>query len=270
MDVRVISDREFAQFQTMLLRIAGISMGASKKALVAGRLAKRLQHCGAASYGAYFKLVSGAGGQDELQTALDLLTTNETYFFREPGHFDILRKLILGEHKPGAPFRIWSAACSSGEEPYSMAMVLAERFGDAAWEVLASDLSTRVLEKAQRGLYAMERSAQIPPAYLSRYCLKGIGSQEGSFLIEQRLRARLKFQQINLNTDLPPVGQFDAVFVRNVMIYFSQDTKRDVVARLLAAVKPGGYLIVGHSESLNGIADDLKIVAPSVYRKPAR
>lgn len=270
MELRNIGDQEFAQFQALLARIAGISMGASKKSLVAGRLAKRLQHCKAASYADYFKLVTGAGGQDELQVALDLLTTNETYFFREPKHFELLRELAGGERKPGATFRIWSAACSSGEEPYSMAMVLADRCGDAGWEVLASDLSTRVLAQARRALYPMERSTNIPPAYLSRFCLKGVGSQQGNFLIEQRLRARVKFEQINLNAALPAVGQLDAIFVRNVMIYFSQDTKRAVVARLLAPLKPGGYLVVGHSESLNGVADELSAVAPSVYRKAPR
>jgi len=266
MQPRPITDQEFAQFRDMLLRIAGISLSSSKKTLVSGRLAKRLQHYHIESYGEYFRLLDGKQA-GELQVALDLLTTNETYFFREPRHFDFLRERVLSERKPGALMRVWSAACSSGEEAYSIAMLLADRIGESGWEILASDLSSRVLEKARAGHYVMERASHIPRDYLSRFCLKGIGSQEGSFIVEKRLRARVNFRQLNLNESLPAIGEFDVIFLRNVMIYFNADTKREVVARITNALKPGGYLIVGHSESLNGLHDGLRQVLPSVYRK---
>jgi chemotaxis protein methyltransferase CheR len=270
MDLLPISDQEFAQFQGMLLRVAGISLSPAKKSLVGGRLAKRLQHCQLASYGEYFALLGEARHAAERQIALDLLTTNETYFFREPRHFDFLREQIAPGRRGGAPLRVWSAACSSGEEPYSIAMLLADRIGEGGWDIVASDISSRVLDKARSGHYDIERASHVPRDYLNRFCLKGVGSQDGTFLVEQRLRARIAFQQINLNQTLPDIGQFDVIFLRNVMIYFNADTKRAVVARLLERLKPGGHLIVGHSESLNGIAERVEAVAPSVYRKPAR
>ncbi len=261
-----LKDDEFAHFQQMIHRIAGISMSPAKKALVAGRLAKRLRHHGLDDYGDYFQLLSQH--REELQVAVDLLTTNETYFFREPRHFDFLRDQVLSRHPRERGFRVWSAACSSGEEPYTLAMVLADRLGDSSWEVFASDISTQVLEKARLGRYPMERARGMPPAFLRTHCLKGVGSMEGQILVDPALRNRVHFAQINLNEPLPDVGEFDAIFLRNVMIYFQADTKRQVVARLLAKLRRGGVLFVGHSESLNGLADGLECLAPSVYRKP--
>ena len=204
----------------------------------------------------------------ELQTALDLLTTNETYFFREPKHFDFLRTEVLPHAQPGRTFRLWSAASSSGEEPYSLAMTLADGLPKTPWEIVASDISTRVLEIARIGHYPMERASHIAKHQLSRHCLKGTGSQEGTFLIDRSLLERVQFRQVNLNTALPKIGEFDAIFLRNVMIYFNMDTKREVVARMLPLLRPGGYFIVSHSESLNGITDKLKLITPSIYRKP--
>ena len=261
-----LKDNEFAHFQKMIFRIAGISMSSAKKALVAGRLAKRLKHHGLDSYEDYFQLLSLQ--QDEMQVAVDLLTTNETYFFREPKHFDFLRDRILPQHPGGRPFRVWSAACSSGEEPYTLAMLLADRLGDTPWEVFGSDISTQVLEKARRARYPMERAQGIPPALLRNHCLKGVGSQEGQLLIDAALRQRVRLAQINLNEPLPDVGEFDVIFLRNVMIYFQTETKRQVVARLLAKLRPGGTFIIGHSESLNGLTQGLQSIVPSVYRKP--
>lgn len=264
----VLSDQEFRQFQTMIHEIAGISMSSAKKTLVSGRLAKRVKHHGLGSYDDYFRLLMKNGEDGELQVAIDLLTTNETYFFREPKHFDFMRDRVLPARKPGKPFRVWSAASSSGEEPYSLTMLLADVLGEAPWELVASDLSTRVLEKARAGLYPMERAEGIPKHYLTRFCLKGTGSQEGRFLIARELRNRVQYRQVNLNETLPKMGEFDVIFLRNVMIYFDTETKRKVVARMVPLLVPGGYLIIGHSESLNGVTDELKVVMPSVYRKP--
>lgn len=262
-----ISDAEFANFREFAYRKAGISLSSAKKGLVCGRLAKRLKHYGLESYGEYFQLIEGGHRPEEAQTALDLLTTNETYFFREPKHFDFLKGHILPGRKAGATFRIWCAASSSGEEPYTLAMTLADSLGESPWEIVASDISSRVLEKAQTALYPMERAENIPERYLKAHCLKGVGSQDGMFLVGKQLRSRVKFMQINLNEKLPGIGEFDVVFMRNVMIYFDMETKRQVVNRVLQLIKPGGWLVVSHSESLNGVTDAMKTVAPSVYRK---
>lgn len=268
MESCVISDQEFASFQDLAYRMAGISLSPAKKQLVSGRLMKRLHHYQLVSFNDYFQLLMSGRQQKELQTALDLLTTNETYFFREPQHFDFLRDTILAAHKRGQPFRIWSGACSSGEEPYTLAMVLAERFGDTGWELVASDISSRVLKKARAGVYAMDRAEKIPQRYLKAYCLKGIGEQEGTFLINKALRSRIQFMSINLNAQLPKIGTFDVIFLRNVMIYFDLPTKRQVVERLLATLRPGGYFVVSHSETLHGVTEGLKMVGSSIYRKP--
>jgi chemotaxis protein methyltransferase CheR len=196
------------------------------------------------------------------------LTTNETYFFREPKHFDFLRERILPELDSRATLRIWSGACSTGEEPYSIAMTLAEALGNRPWELVASDLSTRVLEKARAGLYRIADAEDIPRPLLGKYCLKGVGEHAGTLLIDPALRQRMRFEQINLNAALPDLGEFEVIFLRNVMIYFDLETKRQVVRRMLPLLKPGGYFIVSHSESLNGVSDELKVVSPSIYRKP--
>jgi chemotaxis protein methyltransferase CheR len=262
-----LTDNEFSQFQRFIYDAAGISMSNGKQALVSGRLAKRLAHHRLGSYGDYLQLLQSRRDPAELQIAIDLLTTNETYFFREPKHFNLLRELALDVRKKGRSMRVWSAASSSGEEAYSIAMVLADVLGEAAWEVLGSDISTRVLQRARHGHYPLERASQMPHDYLKRFCLKGQGSEEGTMLIERPLRQRVQFQQVNLNEPLPKVGLFDVIFLRNVMIYFNLETKRQVVARLLAQLRPGGHFLIGHSETLNDINDTLSVVAPSIYRK---
>lgn len=265
--MNTITDQEFNRFQRFIYDAAGISMASSKKALVSGRLSKRLQARQLKSFTEYFNLLSSGQAKDEVQTAIDLLTTNETYFFREPKHFELLKSLAQA-HKPGQPFRVWSAASSTGEEAYSMAMVLADTLGNSPWEILGSDISTRVLQRARAGHFPMERARNIPQPYLKRYCLKGFDEQEGTMLVEKSLRQRVRFFQANLNEALPQLGMFDVIFLRNVMIYFNGDTKRQVVARVISMLKPGGYFCIGHSESLNDISDALVPVAPSIYRKP--
>lgn len=267
MSVSDITEQEFEKFRQMIFRIAGISMSPSKKTLVAGRLAKRLKFHNIASYKDYYDFAMRKGNEAELQIAVDLLTTNETHFFRESKHFDFMRDRILKTHPKGRMFRVWSAASSTGEEPYSIAMQLADVLDGAPWEVVASDLSTQVLEKAKRGLYPMQRAAEIPRHYLSRFCLKGTGSHEGTFMVTRELCSRVRFLQINLNAPFPDLGEFDVIFLRNVMIYFDNNTKREVVHRMLPLLRPGGHLLIGHSESLNGVTDAYKLVVPSVYRK---
>ena len=263
-----ISDLEFSRFQKFIYQAAGITLTPAKKALVSGRLSKRLQAYQLSNFSDYFELLGRDGNAAEVQTAVDLLTTNETYFFREPKHFDKLRTLALEARNSRQPFRVWSAASSSGEEPYSIAMVLADCLGEASWEVVGSDISLRVLQRARTGHYPMERTSHIPPAYLKRYCLKGGGEQDGTLLVERSLRSRVNFAQVNLNTELPRMGLFDLIFLRNVMIYFNGDTKRQVVERVLSRLKPGGHFFIGHSESLSDISNAVQQLAPSMYRKP--
>jgi chemotaxis protein methyltransferase CheR len=263
-----ITDVEFGRFQRFIFEAAGITLSPAKKALVSGRLAKRLQVHQLSSFSQYFELLSSDGAAVEAQTAVDLLTTNETYFFREPKHFDLLRRLGKAAAGRAQPFRVCSAASSSGEESYSIAMVLADCLAQTPWDVLGTDISTRVLQRARLGHYPLERTHHIPPAYIKRFCLRGMGEQDGTLLIERELRSRVTFAQVNLNADLPQLGSFDVVFLRNVMIYFNGDTKRQVVARVLGMLKPGGHFCIGHSETLNEISTTVEPVAPSIYRKP--
>lgn len=267
MQTIALNDSEFQQFRRMIHEIAGISLSEAKKPLVAGRLSKRLREYGLQSYGDYFQLL--LKDKQELQHSVDLLTTNETYFFREPKHFDFLRDRLAQELRAVPhPLRVWSGACSSGEEPYTIAMLVADAMGGRPWEMLASDISLRILDQARRAVYPLEESQGIPPALLRKYCFKGIGANSGRFMIDPALGKRVQFRQINLNVPLPDVGMFDVIFLRNVMIYFDMDTKRQVVQRMLGHLRPGGYFIISHSESLNGVTDALKLVNPSIYRKP--
>jgi len=261
-----LSDRDFDKFRRLIHGIAGISMSASKKPLVCGRLLKRVRQHGMRSYGDYFDLLMRESR--ELQVAVDLLTINETYFFREPSHFDFLREAVQAMPRRPSAVRAWSAACSSGEEAYTIAMVLDDVLGKHPWEVVATDISTRVLDQARAGHYLMQDAERIPRPLLARYCLQGIGAQDGTFIIDAPLRARMRFMQLNLNASLPTLGEFDFIVLRNVMIYFDQETKRQVVHRVLSALRPGGHFIVSHAENLHGIPHALHMVSPSIYRKP--
>jgi chemotaxis protein methyltransferase CheR len=263
---RTLSDLEFGHFQRFIFDAAGITLSPAKKALVCGRLAKRLHATRLPNYAEYFALLQSGRDPMEVQMAIDLLTTNETYFFRESRHFELLRSAAL-EHG-ASPFRVWSAASSSGEEAYSIAMVLADCRAGQPFDVVGTDISTRVLEKARTGHYPEQRARQIPLPYLRRFCLKGQGPQAGTMLVARELRQKVRFLHANLNTKLPDLGSFDVVFLRNVMIYFNGDTKREVVSRVVSHIRPGGYLYIGHSESLHGIYATMEQIAPSVYRKP--
>jgi chemotaxis protein methyltransferase CheR len=261
-----IADAEFKAVQKFIFAAAGISLSDAKKALVSGRLGKRLRAHGLASFAAYLKLI----GEDakERQTALDLLTTNETYFFREPPHFDYLKRQILPHRTPGVPFRVWSAASSSGEECYSIAMLLDDQLGTAPWEIVGTDISTQMLDKCRAGRYPLERTQHIPRDYLRNYCLKGTGPEDGYLLVNRHLRSKVRFLHANLNAQLPQLGEFDVIFLRNVMIYFENATKRSLVARLLTHLRRGGWLFIGHSESLHGINESVRQIRPAIYQKP--
>jgi chemotaxis protein methyltransferase CheR len=264
-DQKILSPAVFRQFSRLIYDIAGINMTEVKIPLVSGRLYKRLRQLQLASYNDYFALLQT--DKAELQTAVDLLTTNETHFFREPRHFDFLRDSILPFYKNQRQFRCWSAASSTGQEAYSIAMVLDQELGATDWQVFGSDISSKVLNIASAGIYPLELAAEIPQPYLKAYCLRGVGSQSKKLKIAPELAAKVQFAMVNLNETLPDTGLFDVIFLRNVLIYFQPDTKRAVVQRLLQKLRPGGFFIVGHSETLYGMFAGLQSVAPSVYRK---
>jgi len=264
-----INDAEFKRFSSLLYDIAGITLTDAKKVLLTGRLSKRLKALGIGNYTQYFKYVTNAANAEELQFMLDLLTTTETYFFRESQHFDFLKQIVPSSVKQGQVFRVWSAAASNGAEAYTISMILADKLGvDGAWEVFGTDISNSVLELARRGQYRMAEADKIPREYLKKYSLKGKGPQEGTFIIDMKLRAHVNFQQMNLNaTAIKVLGEFDVIFLRNVLIYFDVPTKQHVVSNLVPCLRNGGYFIVGHSESLNGITDALILEKPTVYRR---
>lgn len=264
-----INDGEFRRFSSLLYDIAGIVLTDAKKVLLTGRLAKRLAALGFENYTQYFKFVTDGVHAEELQFMVDLLTTNETYFFREPQHFEFLKQIVPASVKPGQTYRVWSAAASNGAEAYTIAMILADKLGvGGAWEVFGTDISNSVLDCARNAHYRMAETEKIPTECLKKYCLKGKGAQEGTFLIEKKLRQHVSFGQLNLNAaEMKKVADFDVIFLRNVLIYFDIPTKQHVVANLIPSLKKDGYFIVGHAESLNGIADTLTQVQPTVYRR---
>ncbi|MDH5518507.1 MAG: SAM-dependent methyltransferase [Gammaproteobacteria bacterium] len=260
-----ITDKEFKKFQSFIFDQAGISMADSKKQLVNNRLTKRLRHYGFSRFNDYFDLVHKPEYSTEKQLLIDLLTTNETYFFREPKHFEYLEDDILRSFR-GSRFRCWSAACSNGAEPYSLAMVLDNKLGSGRWEMLATDISSRMLQTAQLATYSLQEADKIPRDLLLKYCLKGVRSQKGVMLIDKKLLSQIKFKHMNLNGNMPDVDKFDLIMLRNVMIYFDHDTKVKLIDQLITRLYPGGYLIIGHSETLNTVTKKLVMVKPSVYR----
>lgn len=262
-----ISPAAFNNIRELLHRLAGIVIGPDKTALVTGRLWRRLAIYGFNNYEAYIAFVSSPAGADEQRTMLDLLTTNETYFFREPAHFDYLRNHIIPQHKADT-LRVWCAASSTGEEPYSIAMVLADVLGDDHWELLATDISTQVIQQARKGIYRAERINNMPADYLRRFCRRGIGEQEGMLAVAPSLRTQVKFELHNLLHERASSEKFDVIFLRNVLIYFDAPTKEKVLKHMLNALRPGGWLILGHCESVQGLNLALSNVRPSIFRKP--
>lgn len=267
-DQPTITPGEFAKFRQLIYDIAGIQLADSKQSLLVGRLGKRLRQLQLPSFGAYFQYLQNKQNGEELELMVDLMTTNETYFFREENHFAYLRHLIQA-HPHNQPLNVWSAASSTGEEVYTLCMVLADELGvNGSWSVTGSDISRSVLRVAEAGHYDLQRVRGLPQHYLHKYCLKGVRAQEGTFLIDKSLRQHTSFLQVNLKNPLPALGPFDIIFLRNVMIYFDNATKQQAISKLVSRLHPGGYLFIGHSETLNGLNTGLRPVQPTIYRKP--
>jgi chemotaxis protein methyltransferase CheR len=270
MDYKITSD-EFEQFRTLVYKESGISLGDGKRSLIVSRLSKRLRDLSLDTFQQYFNLVTGSAGQEEFTQLLDLISTNKTDFFREPKHFDFLREEVLPELASTKRVRIWSSASSSGEEPYTIAMTLYDGVqAPAQWNfhILASDLSTRVLAKASSGVYDTERVRDLPAATLKRHFLSGRGGAAGKVKVKPHLSDMVTFRRINLMDDRFPIKTpLDVIFCRNVMIYFDRPTQERLVGRFHKYLKPGGYLFIGHSESLQWLNQPFKSIAPTIYRK---
>ena len=253
-----------------------IRLGSDKQALVSGRLAKRLRQLGLQSFDAYCELLRSAAGAEELGPLVDLISTNHTHFFRESAHLDYLRDVILPEFAPRlitrrVQLKVWSAACSSGEEPYSIAITLEEYarlHGAMGWQIDATDISHRILEHASAGIYSVDRVRLPSQDLLPRYFQKGVGTHSGQYRVKEALRQGVTFRHLNLLDPSYPVSPDQhVIFCRNVMIYFDHETQEQLVNQLSGQLSPGGYLIVGHSESLLGIRHSLKQVKPGIYRR---
>ncbi len=262
-----LSDAEFELFRQFFARHIGIHLAPAKKPLLFGRLSKRLTALGLPSYRAYYEFLQSPEGAEERERAIDLITTHETYFFREAKHFEFLQNRIIPGFDAGTELRVWSAASSTGEEAYTLAMVLDSFRGARPWSVVGTDVSLPVLESARRGLFSLTRGERIPAHYLKRYCLKGTGRYQGSFLIERSLRERVDFRPGNLTQAQPELGLFDVILLRNVLIYFDQPTKLRVLANVVDRLKPGGWLMLGHSETLHDTGLPLELLLPSIYRR---
>ncbi len=260
----MLTEQSFQAVTRMFHSVSGIHLSEAKRPLVTGRLHKLAQERGIDDLNRYVSEVLSRAHPDELVRVVDKLTTNETYFFREPEHFKFLGG-VVDRMAAGSSLRVWSAASSSGEEGYSIAMLLAERLGLARWEVLGTDLSTAMVEQARRGLYPMERARHVPAAYLKRWCLKGHGDYDGRLLVSRDLRSRVRFECANLTQDLGQLGSFDVIFLRNVLIYFDAAGKVDIVRRVLAYLKPGGHLLTGHAESISNLDLPVRSLMPAVY-----
>lgn len=267
-----LGDDNYEFIRQLVYEHSRIHLGGEKKALVASRLAKRLRVLKLPDYNAYCRLLrTRQGTEEELGNLIDVISTNHTHFFRESRHFDFLRDQALPQWraKGHGPFRIWSAACSSGEEPYTLAIVLAETIGlQTQWQIYASDISTRMLATARAGIYTADRISHVLPEKRSRHFQKGVGSSEGQFRVKEELRRRVEFLQLNLlQPEYPFSARFDVIFCRNVMIYFDRETQETLVNKLAHQLHPGGYLMVGHSESLSAIRHPLIALQPALYQK---
>lgn len=271
-ETAALTQKELATIVALVYEKSGITLHDGKRELITARLQKRLRQLGLNSYSEYLQRLAHDQSGDELTALLDAISTNHTSFFREPQHFEFLTTRGLAEltaRAAGRPLAAWSAACSSGEEPFTIVMTALEA-GYPDIRLLASDLSTKALLSARRGVYPIERVEGIPRPVLRKYFERGLGDQDGLARVAPAVRRLVEFRALNL-IEITHLGQnFDFIFCRNVMIYFDRAVQQRVVAMLERHLTPGGYLFIAHSESLNAIDHSLEWVAPAVYRRRAR
>lgn len=267
-DTPVLQDAEFRALRGLIERETGIALQDGRHPLIVSRLGTRLRALGLQSFGEYYRFLTERDDGTELVSMLDLISTNTTSFFREPAHFEFLRNFVVPAARDRRSLRIWSAGCSSGEEPYSIAMTLAQTVPPSAeWDmrILASDLCTRVLLKARAGSYAAERLQSLPYE-MRRYFFECTTEQEYS--VKAEIRRMIQFCRINLmDVKYPIRSTLDVIFCRNTMIYFDRDTIATLLERFQKLLRPGGFLFVGHSESLQCHEDAFEYVQPTIYRR---
>ena len=284
----VMSNREFKRFSEFIYARCGIKMPPVKKTMLTARLLKRLRELGLASYSKYYDYVSSSKGRSkELVKMIDVVTTNKTEFFREVEHFDFLAKSALPaltrsrRERSRRKLNIWSAGCSSGEEPYTLAMVLAEFFSTTQplnhsttrpldqYAILATDISTQILARAKKAIYLKETVEPVPIMLRQKYLMRGKDSQDGLCRVVPELRHCISFRHLNfMDKDFGIRMRMDIIFCRNVVIYFDRQTQRKLFEKFYNQLVPGGYLFIGHSESLHGISEKFQNVGTTVYRKP--
>ncbi len=272
-----LTDSQFTQFSALVYEKTGIYLKPGKKELLNARLGKRLRACGLSSFKDYYALVMRDASGEELINLINSVSTNFTSFFREQPHFDFLAATVLpGLIKEAAAvpreINIWSAACSSGEEPYTIAMVLEEYLAAHScpgwsYRVLATDISTKVLDMAQQGVYPEDRLAKVPPSVLKKYFQKGVRNAAGYVKVNNALRQRITFKRFNLMDEFPWRESIDIIFCRNVMIYFNSETQQELVNKFFGSLVSGGYLFIGHSESISRLKHHFSQVAATSYRK---
>lgn len=273
-----IKKRVFKRLRDIIFSTTGINLSDKKISLLENRLNKRLRLLGIDSFEAYLMYLDDGKNQEEMVAMLDCVSTNETAFFREPHQFVYLERNVFPYIKANAEagrrsktVKVWSAACSTGDELYSAAMCLLTHFPrEQGWAInaLGTDISTKALSTALKGVWPISRSETIPPVYLKRFMLRGIGEHEGLMAAGQEIRDVVYFKRLNLFTDsFAEQRSYDVIFCRNVMIYFNRESKDTVINKLLDSLAPGGYLLIGHAETLHGIDQRLKRHAPTVYSK---
>jgi chemotaxis protein methyltransferase CheR len=267
------TDGDFQALRSMVKEMTGINLAESKRELVYGRVSRRLRALGMSSFAAYRELLKSGDGS-ELVAFCNALTTNLTSFFRESHHFDYLRDQFLVPRRDagqrGDRIRIWSSACSSGEEPYSIAMVVAETIPDwQRWDIkiLATDLDSDILARAQRGSYNADRVKGMDPKRMSRFFTEVRDGADAAYQVVPELAKLITFRQINLMHELPMPGPLDVIFCRNVVIYFDKDTQRGLFSRISKLQRPGDLLMLGHSETLFKVSDDYSLIGKTIYRR---
>jgi chemotaxis protein methyltransferase CheR len=273
-----VSPALFQKFQKLIYSETGIWLGSSKTALLCGRLFRRLRTLEIASLESYYECVIQPNQHEERARMIDAITTNETRFYREPRQFEFLVQRVFPRWQADAgrglrpkQVNIWSAGCSSGEEPYTMAMLLAKHLpAEQGWDarILATDISNRVLEKARKGIYPIARSAEIPKDLLHGFMLRGMAERQGEMKVKVEIQQMVDFRRLNLDQESDLVdGPFDAIFCRNVLIYFDTASKQRVVTSLIRHLAENGLLFVGHAENLTSVFPQLRSLEPTIYTR---
>jgi chemotaxis protein methyltransferase CheR len=266
-----LDEETFAKFASLVYNVVGINLGPHKKALVCARISKRMRQLGIYDFREYYDCVAKGESRTELVELVDAICTNVTEFYRDPNHIEFLKDWFREMEQAGQTrFRIWSAACSSGEEPYSIAIAANEALQDPTGvRILATDISSKVLRRAHEGIYQEKRFEKMPPEVRERYFTTEFSQGDVRYRVREELRRLVTLGRINLsNPPFPLEGRLDIVFCRNVMIYFDNDVRGRLLSELFRLIRPGGHLMVGRAESLSGMLSNFKSVVPSVYVRP--